>query len=119
MGDYQLLSPDGQHVAELIYETEPPHGDSLHRLLIDGQRFPGQVWGRRFAFSADGDWLGFSWAGDEWESRTVICDIPGRRFAVLPRYVSCFILDAGEVVGVEACEGFRQALTSDDFRSAW
>lgn len=115
MGDYQLVSPSGEHVAELIYETEPPHGDSLHRLILDGRRFPGRVWGRYFTCSTDGDRFGFSWAPAGFESRSVVVDLPARRFAILGLYMAHFLIAGNDVVGQGANEGFRQSLTTPDF----
>lgn len=45
MGDYLLVTPDRNHQLELVYEGEPPHGDSYHNLKIDGRFFPGLAWG--------------------------------------------------------------------------
>lgn len=45
MGDYQLVSPDGEYLINIVYEGEPPHGDSFHRMFIEGRPFPGFVWG--------------------------------------------------------------------------
>ncbi|RYF40822.1 MAG: hypothetical protein EOO25_11565 [Comamonadaceae bacterium] len=51
--DVDVLSPDGQHRTQWLYETEPPHGDSLHQVWLDGVRLPGRYWGRGHAWSAD------------------------------------------------------------------
>lgn len=119
MGDYQLVSPGGQHVADLIYETEPPHGDSLHRLIIDGRRFPGRVWGRWFSFSSDGDWLGFSWAGEAFDAATVIADIPGRRFAMLKAYIPAFRIEGSQILDQQVGEERALFLDDKDFDRSW
>jgi len=75
MGDFLLLSPDGTHQIEIIYEGEPPHGDSYHRVVIDGVVFPGYAWGCNFAFSQSSTLAVFSWMSKLLERRTVVVDL--------------------------------------------
>ncbi|MDO9405197.1 MAG: hypothetical protein Q7T87_14280 [Polaromonas sp.] len=51
--DVDIHSPDGQHQTQWVFEAEPPHGDSLHQVWLDGQQLPGRYWGRGHAWSTD------------------------------------------------------------------
>lgn len=50
MGDFELISPDGLHLVQIIYKGEPPRDDSYHSAIIDGHILPGHVWGVMFSF---------------------------------------------------------------------
>jgi hypothetical protein len=99
MGDFELESPNGEHLVLLSYEGEPPHGDSYHRVLIDGRSFPGYAWGCRFAFTADSRYLAFSWMAKCFERKTVIVDVVSKRYFVLPEYVPDIRLEWPSVQG--------------------
>jgi hypothetical protein len=97
MADCQLLSPDGAHRIDLPYLGEPPHGDSYHRMEIDGASFPGHAWGGLFAMTADSQYLAFSWKPSrsvarpsDFERKTVVVDLTMRRYFVLPTYIYKF-----------------------------
>lgn len=92
MGDYVLISPDGSHRASLLYAGEPPHGDSYHRLNIDGKKFPGYVWGCLFACSKDSHYLTLSWMAKLVERKTVVIDLEAQKYFVLPEYIHSFKL---------------------------
>ena len=90
MGDFRLVSPDGEHVVEIRYEGEPPHGDSYHRTTIDGRAFPGHAWGCQFAFSPCSRYVAFSWMPRRFDRRTVVADMREVRYAVPPEYIYDF-----------------------------
>jgi hypothetical protein len=87
MGDFLLVSPDGQHIVELIYEGEPPHGDSFHKVAIDGRAYPGYVWGCMFAFSSCSRYLALSAMPTKYERRTAIVDLHSKRHFILPEFI--------------------------------
>ncbi len=93
MGDYRLISPNRRLSLELKYESEPPHGDSYHRLIIEGKTFPGFIWGCMFAFSSDSRHLVCSWMSRLFERRTVVIDLRDSRYFVLPGYIYDFVIE--------------------------
>lgn len=90
MGDYILISPNQMHRIEIIYESEPPHGDSYHRGTIDGKIFPGFIWGRMFAFSSCSRYAIFSWMSKPIARQTVVVDLSEKRYSLLPEYIYDF-----------------------------
>src|SRR6185312_4510671 len=103
MGDFLFLSPDKAHRAEVIYEGEPPFGDSFHALSVDDVSFPGHVWGCNFAWSPCSRYLVCSWmpqSPEKWIRRTIIIDIVNRRYFHLLDYFYDFIFDGVDLVEV-------------------
>ena len=100
MGDYILHPPDRCHEITLRYLGEPQHGDSYHELRVDGAKLPGYVWGCNFAFTPDSKLLAASWMAERYERKTVLVDVRGRCFAVLPEYLENFAFDGGLLIGV-------------------
>jgi hypothetical protein len=105
MGDYVLISPDRAHRMDLIYEGEPPHGDSYHRASIDGVSFPGLVWGCMFAFSTCSRYLVLSWMSKLIERKTAVVDLAERRYNVLPEYIYDFQVRWPSIQGARSSEG--------------
>ena len=101
MGDFILFSPDGKHVVELPYEGEPPHGDSYHRVAIDGRTYPGYAWGCMFAFSPCSRYFAFSAMPRKFERRTAIVDLHAQRYFILPVYLYRFTLRWPTMLGEE------------------
>jgi hypothetical protein len=99
MGDFALVSPDGQHELMLIYDGEPPHGDSYHRASIDGKAYPGHVWGCMFAFSSCSRYLAFSAMPAKFERRTALVDLEEGSYFLLPQYIHQFELDWPRIIG--------------------
>ena len=112
MGDYILVSPDGSHRIELIYESEPPHGDSYHHGIIDGCPFPGYLWGCMFAFSTCSRYFVFSWMSKLFERLTVAVDLQEKCYFVLPDYLYDFRVCWPSIIG----EGERWAGKQYTFR---
>jgi hypothetical protein len=50
-GDYVSVSPDGKTELHLLYVTEPPHGDSLHKMYLGSTQLKGLAWGSGVAWS--------------------------------------------------------------------
>jgi hypothetical protein len=105
MADLVLLSPDGRHAVTLLYAGEPPHGDSYHRAEIDGVPFPGWIWGGNFAFAPDGAHVACGWMAARYERKTVVIDLGGRRYYVLPRYLVDFVFRWPMLVGCGGASG--------------
>jgi hypothetical protein len=120
MGDFLLLSPDGTHQIEIIYEGEPPHGDSYHRVVIDGTVFPGYAWGCNFAFSQTSNFAVFSWMSKLLERRTVVVDLEGRKYFPLPEYIYDFCIQWPSIVGVgKLASGKQFTFTGSEQWSAY
>lgn len=107
MGNYVLVSPDKQQEIALRYVGEPPHGDSFHELTLGEARLPGYVWGCIFAFSADSRFCAASWMAKLFERRTIVIDVTGRRYFVLPVYIHDFAFHWPTLTGVRASTGLR------------
>lgn len=99
MGDFILVSPDAKHEIELLYEGEPPHGDSYHLVSIDGMRYPGYVWGCMFGFSSCSRYFVFSAMPTKYERRTAAVDLTTMSYFLLPQYIYQFNLDWPKVAG--------------------
>ena len=100
MGDYNLISPNHAHRIELQYMGEPPHGDSYHHGIIDGQPFPGYLWGCNFAFSSCSRYFVSSWMTKFFERFTVVVDLHAKSYFVLPEYLYDFKVCWPLIVGV-------------------
>lgn len=90
MGDYLLVSPDQKHHIKLIYEFEPPHGDSVHSLFVDDRRFAGEAWGCNFAFSACSRYVVFSGMHKRLQRITIVIDVEKSCYFDLPDYIHDF-----------------------------
>lgn len=91
MGDFLLVSPNGNHEIQLPYVGEPPWGDSYHTIQIDGHDIPGLAWGCAFAMSSCSRYLAFSWMRQRIERKTMVVDMEERRYTILPNYI--FVLE--------------------------
>jgi hypothetical protein len=101
MGDYQLISPNQNVSAIIKYVGEPPHGDSYHSMSVNGNSFPGYIWGCLFAFSSDSRYLVCSWMSKLVERKTVVIDCINQKYFVLPEYIYIFSVQWPKVSGVE------------------
>ncbi len=108
MDDFMLCSPDGVHRIEIIYAGEPPHGDSYHRVVIDGITFPGYAWGCNFAFSPSSNFAAFSWMAELFERRTVVVDVVGRKYFLLPEYIYNFRFPWPRIVGIGSLSSHKE-----------
>jgi hypothetical protein len=89
-GDYDFLGPDGQSRVSFPYAWEPPHGDSLHRVVFSGAELPGFAWGNGVAWSPCGRYLLIDYSQDRCKlTRDVaVIDLHSTRFFVLRDYVA-------------------------------
>ena len=56
-GDLEVLSPNGQHLVQWLYDGEPPFGDSINLVWIDGRQLSGWFRGRFHAWSPDSEYF--------------------------------------------------------------
>jgi len=116
MGNYKLISPNGRHSIDLVYEGEPPHGDSYHKAVIDGRPFPGLVWGCLFAFSSCSRYVAFSWMPETIQRYTMVVDLENRLHFVLPSYIYEFQIAWPSIIGKGLSAG---ATYTFDGREGW
>ena len=100
MGDFELLTPNGEHRVQILYRGEPPHGDSYHEVFIDGVSLPGYAWGCNFACTRDCRYLAFSWMARRIERITAVVDMADRRYVLLPAYIYDFAFRWPRLEGV-------------------
>lgn len=115
LGDFQLVSPNGEHVLELTYRGEPAHGDSYHQASIDGRAYPGYVWGCMFTFSPCSRYLAFSAMPEKWARATHVVDLEAHCYAALPSYLHQVNILWPTVVGAGASsEGKRYTFSGTE-----
>lgn len=114
MGDFELVTPNGEHRVELLYRGEPPHGDSYHEVFIDRVSLPGYAWGCNFACTDDSRYLAFSWMARRIERITAVVDMADRKYVLLPAYIYDFVFQWPRLEGV----GRLSAGLSFDFAGA-
>ena len=100
MGNYLLISPDGQHKIELKYEGEPPHGDSYHKISVNNRPLPGLAWGCMFAFSSDSNYLALSWMENKFERKTIVIELKYHKFVILPEYIYEMKIEWPSIIGI-------------------
>lgn len=116
MGDHRLISADGRHQLEVEYVSEPPHGDSVHRVIVDGRVLPGYAWGCMFAISPCSRYAAFSWMATMYERRTIVVDMSDAKYAVLPEYIYDFVFRWPKLNGIN---GEREKSYSFDGSESW
>ena len=114
MRSVKFLSPDGNHVVEAPYESEPPHGDSFHLVYVDGVRFPGYLWGCNFAWNPDSGYFVGSWMAKWIDRRTVVIDVRSKRYFVLSEYFYDFVVNYPTISEVRT-EGIPDSLAQRMF----
>jgi hypothetical protein len=53
--DSILKSPSGSLILQFEIIREPPHGDGIFRVSVNGSVLPGEFWGRNVLWSKEGD----------------------------------------------------------------
>lgn len=86
MNDYTIDLKLSGHNIVLEYVSEPPHGDSYHRMFIDGVLMRGYVWGCNFLFPLGQEFIVCSWMSKLYERKTVLINIPEKMFYTLEKY---------------------------------
>lgn len=114
MGDFALLTPDGQHRIDLPYCGDPPHGDSFHTIILDCTSVPGYAWGCNFACSADSRFLCLSWMEMRYDRKTLVIDLVERRHFVLPCYINDFIVRWPHIEGAGMAEGMSYSFCGSE-----
>jgi len=92
MNDYEIDLQIINKVIRLIYISEPPFGDSYHKLYIDEVEFPGYVWGCNFLFPYKQKFLVCSWMEKTYERKTTIINLENLKYYILPKYYHSFCL---------------------------
>lgn len=114
MGNYVLEDVHRRHQIRLGYVGEPPHGDSVHELSVDGRKLPGFAWGCKFAVDPHGRYLAASWMAQRHERKTIVVDMQARRFTVLPVYIGDFVFNWPRLVGAGQAAGSRYEFTGQE-----
>lgn len=89
MVDYQIHAPAGYAILSLPYISEPPHGDSVHRILVNDHTFPGFAWGNSLAWSPCSRYVALDWTAQlrTLTRNTIVLDVHSLKYFVLPEYV--------------------------------
>ncbi|RYX96816.1 MAG: hypothetical protein EOO28_05990 [Comamonadaceae bacterium] len=99
-GELQVRSPDGRHHTRWVYDSEPPHGDSLNALWLDDVKLPGLYWGRGHAWSANDVLQSFCTAERFDAGRSTLCVIRAtdRHWLEIARQASIVTLRYPDIV---------------------
>ena len=106
MSDYEINLPMIHKIIRLAYISEPPHGDSYHKLFIDETEFPGYVWGCNFLFPYQQKYMVCSWMEKICERKTAIINLENMKYFILPKYCHEFTVRNNiiELKETETCE---------------
>ncbi|MFD1469850.1 hypothetical protein ACFQ48_16595 [Hymenobacter caeli] len=84
MGDYEINLTIVNKVIRVIYVSEPPFGDSYHKLYVDDIEFKGFVWGCEFLFPFNQEYLICSWMKGLYQRKTIIINLINLNYHILP-----------------------------------
>ncbi len=98
MDDYLIKLKKSNHLIELNYLGEPPHGDSYHQMKIDGVIIQGYFWGCMFLFPVEQNYIVCSWMSKIYERKTIIIDIKQKRYHIFEDYWYDFNYENGLLV---------------------
>jgi hypothetical protein len=59
---FDIRAPQGSRTLQLPYASEPPFGDSQHRILFEDWTVPGFAWGAGLAWSPESRYVLLDWA---------------------------------------------------------
>lgn len=119
MGNYILVSPDGQHQLKLTYIAEPPHGDSYGSLVIDDVKLPGFAWGSLFASSTDSHYVVFDWMARRFVRQTIVVDLKQRCYFVLPEPIHNFFVAWPVIEGRGKWESFSYRFNGEEIWTSY
>ena len=86
MDDFKIILEKSNHIVELTYKGEPPHGDSYHKMKINDFQVPGLTWGGMYMFPYAQEYIICSWMSKLYERKTIIIDIRNRRYYITKDY---------------------------------
>ena len=90
MNDYEINLTIINKLIKIIYVSEPPFGDSYHKLYIDNVEFYGFVWGCEFMFPFNQEYLICSWMKELYERKTIIINLSNLNHYIFPIYYETF-----------------------------
>jgi hypothetical protein len=90
MNDYEINLQIISKTITLLYVSELSHGDSYHKLYIDGTEFSAYVWGCNFLFPYEQKYLVCSYMKKLYERKTVIINLKNLKYYILPKYYHRF-----------------------------
>ena len=90
MGNYEINLTLIDKIVKIIYVSEPPFGDSYHKLYIDDVEFEGFVWGCDFLFPFRQEYLICSWMKGLYERKTLIINLKDSNYYAFPLYYETF-----------------------------
>lgn len=86
MGDYEIILALSNKNIKIIYVSEPPFGDSYHKIYINDVEFDGYVWGCGFLFPFNQEYLVCSWMKELYDRKTIIINIINLNCYIFPVY---------------------------------
>ncbi len=90
MADYEIQLALLGKVLKIMYVSEPPFGDSYHKLHIGDTEFGGFVWGCHFLFPFNQQYLICFWMAELYERKTIIINLLNLDYYLLPVYYNTF-----------------------------
>ena len=90
MDNYEINLTLIDKIVKIIYVSEPPFGDSYHKIYIDDVEFEGFVWGCDFLFPFRQEYLICSWMKGLYERKTLIINLKDSNHYVFPLYYETF-----------------------------
>lgn len=90
MDDFSIKLHVSNKILFLKYVSEPPFGDSYHKLSIDGDDYEGYVWGCNFIFPFAQNFLVCSYMSVLYERKTIIINLLTKKNYILPQYYHSF-----------------------------
>ncbi|MEO6819538.1 MAG: hypothetical protein ABI266_08670 [Ginsengibacter sp.] len=90
MNNYEINLALINKIIKIIYVSEPPFGDSYHKLYIDDIEFIGFVWGCDFLFPFHQQYIICSWMKELYDRKTIIINLKDLNYDVLPIHYETF-----------------------------
>lgn len=110
MDDFKINLHLSNKVLFLKYVSEPPFGDSYHKLSIDGEDYEGYVWGCNFIFPFANHFLICSYMSELYERKTIIIDLLTKKNHILSKYYHSFEVK-NDVIEFVSTEDTKNAAT--------
>ena len=117
MSDYEINLAKINKIIRLIYVSEPPHGDSYHKLYIGETEFFGYVWGCNFLFPYKQEYLVCAWFEKTIERKTIIINLENFKYFVLPQYYHTFRRENDDIVFENSASREREKMTLTQLKS--
>lgn len=105
MDDFRINLHLSGKVIFLKYISEPPFGDSYHKLSIDGEEYEGYVWGCNFIFPFKHNFLICSWMSAPYERKTMITNLRTKKKYILEKYYHSFEVRDNSIEFIDTING--------------